>query len=193
MQTITKTLNDLSVGEYDIVISDTPATSTQRTAQFWSLVDACGKLGIQGNMIMDILIDLSDIPQRQEIKRRLQSQQEQQAQAQQQQMQAQIELEKQKRLSRSIAYKDLQLPLQLQLAAQAGILPQQYADAFLQWSIQQMAQSMGMGGMQPDMIGQQPMQLPQQPLPQQQPTPAAQSPLTQAAVNGMVEANKPVL
>ena len=48
----------------DIVISDTPATSTQRTAQFWSLVDACGKLGIQGNMIMDILIDLSDIPQR---------------------------------------------------------------------------------------------------------------------------------
>ena len=56
-----------------------------------------------------------------------------------------------------------------------------------------MAQSMGMGGMQPDMIGQQPMQLPQQPLPQQQPTPAAQSPLTQAAVNGMVEANKPVL
>lgn len=193
MQTITKTLNDLSVGEYDIVISDTPATSTQRTAQFWSLVDACGKLGIQGNMIMDILIDLSDIPQRQEIKRRLQSQQEQQAQAQQQQMQAQMELEKQKRLSRSIAYKDLQLPLQLQLAAQAGILPQQYADAFLQWSIQQMAQSMGMGGMQPDMIGQQPMQLPQQPLPQQQPTQAAQSPLTQAAVNGMVEANKPVL
>ena len=193
MQTITKTLNDLSVGEFDIVIADTPATSTQRTAQFWSLVDACGKLGIQGNMIMDILIDLSDIPQRQEIKRRLQSQQEQQAQAQQQQMQAQMELEKQKRLSRSIAYKDLQLPLQLQLAAQAGILPQQYADAFLQWSIQQMAQSMGMGGMQPDMIGQQPMQLPQQPLSQQQPTQAAQSPLTQAAVNGMVEANKPVL
>lgn len=121
IQTITKTLNDLSVGEFDIVIADTPATSTQRTAQFWSLVDACGKLGIQGNMIMDILIDLSDIPQKAEIKRRLKSQQEEQAQAQQQQMQAQMELEKQKRLSRSIAYKDLQLPLQLQLAAQAGI------------------------------------------------------------------------
>lgn len=190
VQTITKTLNDLSVGEYDIVISDTPATSTQRTAQFWSLVDACGKLGIQGSMIMDILIDLSDIPQRQEIKRRLQAQQEQQAQAQQQQMQAQMEIEKQKRLSRSIAYKDLQLPLQLQLAAQAGILPQQYADQFLQWSIQQMTQGMTV----PDMAMQQPnmMEQPQLP-PMQQPQQPAQSPLTQAATRGLVEANKPVL
>lgn len=191
IQTITKTLNDLSVGEYDVVISDTPATSTQRTAQFWSLVDACGKLGIQGSMIMDILIDLSDIPQRQEIKRRLQAQQEQQAQAQQQQMQAQMEFEKQKRLSRSIAYKDLQLPLQLQLAAQAGILPQQYADQFLQWSIQQMAQGMNLPDVatmqQPNMMMEQP-QLP--PVQQRQP---AQAPLTQAATRGLVEANKPVL
>lgn len=191
IQTITRTLNDLSVGEYDIVISDTPATSTQRTAQFWSLVDACGKLGIQGNMIMDILIDLSDIPQRQEIKRRLQSQQEQQAQAQQQQMQAQMETEKQKRLSRSIAYKDLQLPLQLQLAAQAGILPQQYADQFLQWSVQQMAQSMGINGM--DMMGQPQMQPSQGMLPPQQQQQPAQAPLTEAATRGLVEANKPVL
>lgn len=192
LQTITRTLNDLSVGEYDIVISDTPATSTQRTAQFWSLVDACGKLGIQGSMIMDILIDLSDIPQRQEIKRRLQAQQEQQAQAQQQQMQAQMEIEKQKRLSRTIAYKDLQLPLQLQLAAQAGILPQQYADQFLQWSVQQMAQSMGINGMQPDMMAQPQMQ-PQGMLPPQQQQQPAQAPLTEAATRGLVETNKPVL
>ena len=193
MQTITKTLNDLSVGEYDIVIADTPATSTQRTAQFWSLVDACGKLGIQGNMVMDILIDLSDIPQKAEIKRRLKSQQEEQAQAQQQQMQAQIEIEKQKRLSRSIAYKDLQLPLQLQLAAQAGILPQQYADQFLQWSVQQMAQGMGI---QPNAMGAmaQPQAM-QQSLPPQMAQPQAmqQSPLTQAATRGLVESNKPVL
>ena len=193
MQTITKTLNDLSVGEFDIVIADTPATSTQRTAQFWSLVDACGKLGIQGNMVMDILIDLSDIPQKAEIKRRLKSQQEEQAQAQQQQMQAQMEMEKQKRLSRSIAYKDLQLPLQLQLAAQAGILPQQYADQFLQWSIQQMAQDMGMG-QQPNMMMQpQQQQLPPAQMMQQAPAPTQQSPLTQAATRGLVEANKPVL
>ena len=102
-----------------------------------------------------------------------------------------MELEKQKRLSRSIAYKDLQLPLQLQLAAQAGILPQQYADAFLQWSIQQMAQSMGMGGM-PNM-GQQdvmPQQL-AQPIPQQ--PPQAQQPLTEAAVRGLVGSDKPIL
>lgn len=191
MQTITKTLNDLSVGEFDIVIADTPATSTQRTAQFWSLVDACGKLGIQGNMVMDILIDLSDIPQKAEIKRRLKSQQEEQAQAQQQQMQAQMEIEKQKRLSRSIAYKDLQLPLQLQLAAQAGILPQQYADQFLRWSIQQMAQSTGIG-QQPNMMLQQQQQLPP-PQMMQQPSAPQQSPLTQAATRGLIEANKPIL
>lgn len=193
MGTITRTLNDLSVGEYDIVISDTPATSTQRTAQFWSLVDACGKLGIQGQSIMDILIDLSDIPQKQEIKRRLQAQQEQQAQSQQAQMQAQIELEKQKRLSRSISYKDLQLPLQLQLAAQAGIMPQEYADAFLQWSVQQMAQTMGIGGglpQQPNMMMQQPQSLP--PI-MQQPQQPAQAPLTQAAMRGLVDSSKPVL
>lgn len=195
-QVITKTLNDLSVGEYDIVISDTPATSTQRTAQFWSLVDACGKLGIQGNMIMDILIDLSDIPQKEEIKRRLQAQQQEQAQAAQQQMQAQMELEKQKRLSKSMAYKDLQLPLQLQLAAQAGILPQEYADQFLQWSVQQMAAQLGIMPQQPQPAqpmlpnGSQQMMMPQN---IQQPSSAAQAPLTQAAMNGLVEANKPVL
>lgn len=193
MGTITRALNDLSVGEYDIVISDTPATSTQRTAQFWSLVDACGKLGIQGQSVLDILIDLSDVPYKQEIKRRLQAQQEQQAQAQQAQMQAQMELEKQKRLSRSIAYKDLQLPLQLQLAAQAGILPKEYADAFLQWSVQQMAQSMGIGGglpQQPNMMMPQPQGLP--PI-MQQPQQPAQAPLTQAAMRGLVDSSKPVL
>ena len=148
---------------------------------------------------MDILLDLSDIPQKEEIKRRLKAQQEEQAKAQQAQMQQQLELEKQKRLSRSIAYKDLQLPLQLKLAAQAGIIPEEYANAFLEWSVQQTAQAMGMGGVnmlggqqQPNMMLQQPQQAPlMQPQPQQQ---AQQAPvMTQAALSGLVDSTKPVL
>lgn len=208
MQTITRTLNDLSAGEFDIVIADTPATATQRTAQFWSLVDACGKLGVNGNMVLDILLDLSDVPQKEEIKRRLQQQQQQQAQAQQQQMQMQLEIEKQKKLSRSMAYKDLQLPLQLQLAAEAGIFPKQYADAFMQWSIQQYAAALGIPGaagpqpngilpqQQPQITGEQLMrsglglpQAAQQPIIRQ----PAQRPLTQAALSGLAESGQPVL
>lgn len=191
---IVRTLNDLSVGEYDIVISDTPATITQRTAQFWSLVDACGKLGINGNIILDILLDLSDIPQKEEIKHRLEQLQQQQAQAQQQQMQMQFELEKQKKLSQSISYKDLQLPLQLQLAAKAGIFPQEYADKFMQWYIEQQAAFL-MGGLPqpqpyaPNIPYQQPM-LPVQQNPQGL---QRQAPLTQSAINGFVESNKPII
>jgi hypothetical protein len=186
-QVIRRTLNDLSVGEYDIVVADTPATATQRTAQFWSLVDACGKLGIQGNMVLDILLDLSDIPQKEEIKQRMQQQQQQQAQAQQQQMQMQIELEREKKLSRSIAYKDLQLPLQLQLASKAGIFPNEYADAFMEWSMQQYAMQLGITGGVP-----QPAQ-PMMPVIPQQPVVNNQQPLTQSAMNGLIGADKPVL
>ena len=200
MQVIQTTLNDLSQGEFDIVVSDTPATTTQRTAQFWSLVDACSKLGINGNMVLDILLDLSDVAQKDEIKKRLQQEQQQQAQAAQQQQQVQLEIEKQKKLSRSMAYKDLQLPLQLALAAEAGIFPKQYADAFMQWSIQQYAQQMGI-----PMQAQQMMMMQGQAMPGQQITPGnpqagnPQGPdpqpqvMTQAAMRGMVEANKPVL
>lgn len=207
MQVIKITLNDLSVGDYDIVIADTPSTATQRTAQFWSLVDACGQLGIGGTDVLPILLDLSDIAQKEELKQMLQKKQEEAAQQQQQAMQmeqqkfqAQMELEREKKLSKSIAYRDLQLPLQLELAAKAGIFPQEYADAFMQWSVQQYAQSMGIQA--PQALPQQmPMQAPQvmpqglpQQMPMEQPTPQTQArPLTQAAMNGLVEANKPVL
>ena len=186
-QVIRRTLNDLSVGEYDIVVADTPATATQRTAQFWSLVDACGKLGIQGNMVLDILLDLSDIPQKEEIKQRMQQQQQQQAQAQQQQIQMQMELEREKKLSKSISYKDLQLPLQLQLASKAGIFPKEYADAFMEWSMQQYAMQLGIQGGVPQQQPQPMMPvMPQQPVNNQQP-------LTQSAMNGLIGADKPVL
>jgi len=76
-------VNDLSIGEYDIVISDTPVTPTQRQAQFWALVDAASKLGI--NVPFDMLLDASDLPQKEELKQRfLQAQQQQQQAAAQQ-------------------------------------------------------------------------------------------------------------
>ncbi len=201
-QVITTTLNDLSVGEFDIVISDTPSTATQRSAQFWSLVDACGQLGIQGAQVLDILLDLSDVPQKEEIKERLRKQEEMQAQAQQQaaqveqqRFQAQLELEREKKLSKSIAYKDLQLPLQLQLAAKAGIFPQEYADAFMRWSVDQYAGQMGLSvnaAPQQNKVPQISMSGLAQ-MPQQQNSRVQARPLTQAALQGLVEANKPVL
>jgi hypothetical protein len=63
-------MNDISIGDYDIIITDTPATATQRQSQFWALVDAAQKLGIPGDMIFDILLDASDLPQREQIKQR---------------------------------------------------------------------------------------------------------------------------
>lgn len=146
MQTITTTLNDLSQGEFDIVIAESPATATQRTTQFYALTDAVSKLGIPGDLVFDILLDLSDIAQKEEIKRRYKERQEQAAQAAQQQQQAEIEAMRQYKLSRSMAYKDLPIEMQLQMAAQAGMFPKDVADQFMQFMIQRYAQQMGFGG-----------------------------------------------
>ena len=99
-----------------------------------------------------------------------------------------------------MAYKDLQLPLQLALAAEAGIFPKQYADAFMQWSIQQYAQQMGIPVQDQQQMMQQGQMIPGQQMMQgnpqtgnqQGPAPQPQV-MTQAAMRGMVEANKPVL
>lgn len=121
-EVIYQTLNDLSVGEFDIVVSDTPATATQRISQFWALTDALSKLGIQGDMVLDILIDLLDIPQAEEIKKRWLERQQQMQQAQQAGQQ------NQEKISQSISFKDLPPDGQVQLAAKAGLQlnPQQY-------------------------------------------------------------------
>ena len=76
-QLITTVLNDLSQGNYDVIISDTPYSVSQRQGQFWALVDAVSKLGLPANIIFDKLIELSDIPDKQEIIQRLQAQQQQ--------------------------------------------------------------------------------------------------------------------
>ena len=41
-----------------------------RRAQMWGLVDAVSKLGVPGDMVFDLIIDLSDIPNKEEIKQR---------------------------------------------------------------------------------------------------------------------------
>lgn len=138
------TLNDLSQGEFDIVIADTPATATQRTTQFYTLVDASSKLGIPGDLIFDILLDLSDVAQKEEIKKRYLERQQSSAKAAQEQQQAEIEAMRQYKLSKSMAFKDLPVEMQLQMAAQAGMFPKDVADQFMQFMIQQYARQMGM-------------------------------------------------
>ena len=130
---IKTTLNDLSQGEFDIIIADTQASATQRSAQMWSLVDAVGKLGVPGDLVFDIIIDLSDIPNKDDIKKRWQERQQQQSQQSQMQAQQQLELEKIKNqsISNSISFKDAPLPIQLAMAAKASLIPQEVADTVL--------------------------------------------------------------
>ena len=83
---VQRTLNDLSQGEFDVVISDVEASTTQRKAQLWSLVDAVSKMGIPGDLVFDQIIELSDLPNKQDIKQRWMQQQQAQQQAQQAQL-----------------------------------------------------------------------------------------------------------
>lgn len=143
---VVKTLNDLSQGEFDIVISDVESSTTQRQAQLWTLVDSVTKLNIPANLIFDTLIDLSDLPNKNDIKMRWQQQQEEQKQQQQQQWQAQIQIEeiKNRDFRQTIAFKDAPLPIQMAMAAKAGYVQQEVADYFMQVMIQQMAPQLAM-------------------------------------------------
>lgn len=109
---IYQTLNDLTVGEYDIVISETAATPTQRLAQFYALLELM-KVVPPGTVPVDMIIDMSDFPNKEELKQRVQQQQQMiMMQAQQQQG---------KGPSESINFKDLPPEGKIQMAAQAGI------------------------------------------------------------------------
>ena len=195
--TIFKTLNDLSQGEFDVVVSDVESSTTQRQAQMWSLVDAASKLGIPHEMIFETLIDLSDLPKKGDIKMRWQKQhQQQQAQIQQQQ-QFQLELERMKNADfrMQIAFKDAPLPIQMAMAAQAGIIPREIADHFLQVMVQQMAPQLAQQMQQPPQV---PQNQPQVPMPQQNQMPynlmeqnqaqTAIPPQAQSAMNGIAPA-----
>ena len=140
--TIYRTLNDLSQGEFDIVISDTEASTTQRQAQMWSLVDAVSKLQVPGDLVFDIILDLSDLPNKEDIKQRWQQRQE--AQAQQAQAQMQLEMIKNQNMNQSIAFKDAPLPIQFAMAAKQGLIDPQIAQYAVNLMVQQMFPQLAM-------------------------------------------------
>lgn len=140
--TIYRTLNDLSQGEFDIVISDTEASTTQRQAQMWSLVDAVSKLQVPGDLVFDIILDLSDLPNKEDIKQRWQQRQEQQAQQAQAQMQ--LEMIKNQNMNQSIAFKDAPLPIQFAMAAKQGLIDPQIAQYAVNLMVQQMFPQLAM-------------------------------------------------
>jgi len=134
--TITSTLNDLSQGEFDIVIADTTASSTQRQAQMWGLVDAVSKLGVPGDMVFDIILDLSDLPNKDDIKARWQQRQQQQQQQAQSQQQASAEA--QRKFNNSIAFKDAPLFIQVAMAAKDGLIDPAFAQRVIEQQQRQM-------------------------------------------------------
>ena len=71
-------MNDLSTWEFDIVLSDEPTSPSGRTAAFWKLLEAA-KQGVP--IPPDILLEASDIPQKEEIKAKMMAMQQAQAQA----------------------------------------------------------------------------------------------------------------
>ena len=135
---ITTTLNDLSEGEFDIVVSDVQSSTTQRQAQMWGLVDACKSLGVPGDMIFDIIVDLSDLPNKEDIKQRWQQRQQQQQEQAQAQAQAEAAAAEKKSMSQSISFKDAPLPLQFAMAAKQGLIDPQIANYATTLMVQQM-------------------------------------------------------
>lgn len=115
---IYQTLNDLTVGEYDIVVSETAATPTQRMAQFYALIELM-KILPPGTIPTDMIIEMSDFPNKDELKQRIQ----QQEQRQQMLMMMQQKQQQQtaKGPSESISFKDLPPDGKIQMAAQANI------------------------------------------------------------------------
>ena len=138
---ITQTLNDLSQGEFDIVIADVNASTTVREAKFWALCDAISKLGIPGDMVFDILIDLSDVPDKEKIKQRYQQRQQGQQQAQQAQAQHELQLvqAQNNRTNKSINIKDVPLPVQLAMLAKEGLVDPQLAQYMMEVYVKTMA------------------------------------------------------
>ena len=122
--TVFKTLNDLSQGEFDIVISDVTASATQRQAQLWTLIDGISKLGIPGDIAIDVILDLSDILSKEKIKQHWRQRQQTQANAAKEQLQMQIQLEeiKNRDFRQTIAFKDAPFALQFAMAAKAGYM-----------------------------------------------------------------------
>lgn len=169
--TIVHTLNDLSQGEFDIVIADVEASTTQRQAQMFTLVDAVSRLGVPGDLVFDIILDLSDVPHKEEIKQRWQERQESQAKAAQEEMQMKLQLEEIKNQDsrQVINFRDAPPPIQLAMAAKAGYIDAQIVERVLQnWIAatfpqevaEQQAEAQAQAELQAQMAGQMPEDLP---------------------------------
>lgn len=211
--TIVKTINDLSHGDFDIVVSDTEASTTQRQTQMWGLVDAVSKLQVPGDLVFDMILDLSDIPHKDEIKQRWQERQRQQQEMQQaelqqkqQEMQMKYFLEQSKRdnMNQSITFKDAPLPIQFAMAAKAGLIDPAIAEYALKMMVQNMfpklaAQMDTMQRVQPQMPqpDEQEQQMPIPPvpsMPEQRMEQGGQgSRMTQAAAQSIMAGAAPAL
>ena len=193
--TIVQTINDLSQGEFDVVISDVESSTTHRQAQLWSLVDAVSKLGIPGDLIFDSIIDLSDLPKKNDIKMRWQQRQQEQQQQAQQQWQAQMELERIKNADfrMQIAFKDAPLPIQFAMAAKAELIDPIIADYFIRVMVQQLAPQLAMQMQQSQWQvpqAQQPQMPPQDAMQQQPNQPQT---MTQAAAQSIMNGMAPAM
>ena len=196
---IVQTLNDLSQGEFDIVIADVEASATHRQAQMWSLVDAVSKLNIPADLIFDTIVDLSDLPKKNDIKMRWQQKQQELQQQAQQQWQSQLELERVKNADfrMQIAFKDAPLPIQFAMAAKAELIPWDIANHYIEAMVQQFAPKLALERQQqaaaqaqqpmpPEQAGQ-----PQMPAPQIMPQPNQPQTLTQPIAEAILNGAAP--
>ena len=136
--TIIKTLNDLSVGDFDIVVADIESSITQRQAKAWLILDAVAQLNLPPNIAYDLVLDNLDIPKKDELKERLKQQEESQAKAAQEELQMKMQLEeiKNQNAHQSISFKDAPPEIQYAMAAKQGLIPQEVADYVMQLAIQ---------------------------------------------------------
>jgi len=76
-QAVNQVLNDLSTFQFDVIVSDTPATPSQRVAAFYALLEMA-KVGVP--IPPDMILEASDIPQKEQLKQRLAAAQQAQPQ-----------------------------------------------------------------------------------------------------------------
>lgn len=66
-----KVLRDVSSLDYDILISETPATPSMRSMALLALLEIIGKVPAIAPAVLDVVLDLSDIPDRDRVKARV--------------------------------------------------------------------------------------------------------------------------
>jgi hypothetical protein len=103
-------------------------------------------------MLFDSIIDLSDLPNKEQIKQSWQARQQAAQQAEQAKLQLEMIKQQDHNLNQNISFKDAPLPIQLSMAARQGLVPPEIAQYAVQLWTQQMfpglAQQMGQTPMQ---------------------------------------------